>query len=131
MKKTIVIAFMAGFLSSFVGGSLGVIASSAYAGERDERVFVYGTLLNPVTRTYACKCLVSLEATTLEGYAKTYRDLIPARNSHVRGGIILVNDRELANLDQYENVPEQYVREKLMVEDESAWVYFKTDQSEE
>lgn len=125
MRNPIVIAFIAGLLSSFVGGSLGVIASSAYTSERDERVFVYGTLTNPITRTYACQCFVALEPTTIDGYAKTYRNLIRAENSRVRGGIIMVNDRELANLDRYENVPDEYIRERFIIKDTPAWVYRK------
>lgn len=91
MNRLIIIAFTAGLLSSFLGGTLGIMAASTFQDtERTEAVFVYGTLMNPITRAYACVCWTGLRPETLDGYVKTLRNIVPAENSRVRGGVITV-----------------------------------------
>ena len=126
MNRYIIFAFLMGLLSSFLGGSLGMIAASPLTQERTEYVFVYGTLTNPVTRAYACWCWTELEPARLPGYAKTIRNIVPVRSGVVRGGLIKVSSEELARLDAYEDVPRDYERRRIRVGDRMVWVYFKT-----
>ena len=127
MNRLTVIAFFFGVLSSFLGGTLGIIAASPITEDRTEQVFVYGTLTNPLYRTYACLCLTELEPTRLTGYAKTIRNIIPAKNSFVPGGIIRVSRDELARIDAYEGVPTDYRRFQVVVDGRYVWVYQKTE----
>lgn len=127
MKRIIIIAFMAGVASSFIGGTMGVIMSSPYTEERTEVVFVYATLTNPLIRTYACWCKTPLKPAELHGYTKGIRNVIPATSGSVKGGLIAVSKKELARLDRYEDIPHQYRRERVVVGKLTAWIYIKND----
>jgi len=94
-------------------------------GSRDNQVFVYGTLLNPVVRAITCHCFVATEAATLTGYEKRGRTIVTSTSSEVRGAFINVSDWELAALDQYEGVPQDYDRQRLVIEGEPTWVYIE------
>lgn len=127
MKYKLLVVFIMGMLSSFIGGSAGMIAASPYTQDRTERVFIYGTLLNPVTRTIACWCVTDTYPFTLTGYARTIRNIIPSPNGQVPGSIIAVSKRELARLDAYEGVPEKYVRTLIKINRRDVWVYLKNE----
>lgn len=125
MNKKIFIAFAMGVISSFVGGTLGLMAASPYTQERTEAVFVYGTLTNPLTRAYACLCFVDTRPGRLEGYTKTLRNVIPSPSGFVRGDVIVVSKKELARLDQYEGAPLKYQRTRITIGKIPMWVYLK------
>jgi gamma-glutamylcyclotransferase (GGCT)/AIG2-like uncharacterized protein YtfP len=95
-------------------------------GERTETVFVYGTLANPLFRTYACRCLTSLEPAVLPDYEKVDLDIIPQANNQASGGIITVSEKELKRIDHYEGTPTNYRREEITIEGTTHWVYLKT-----
>ncbi len=126
-KQMIVGAFFAGLLSSFVGGTAGIIAASQYRTDRDQVLFVYGPLAESTTRTYACLCLTDFLAATLPGYAKTRQDIIPAPNSQVNGGLVLLSKTELARIDAYQNLSPTYQRVKIPVNKQSVWIYRTVD----
>ena len=125
MNRLIIIAFCAGVLSSFIGGTLGIMAASPYTQERTEKIFVYGTLTNPLFRAYACVCFTEFEPTFLNGYVKGVRNIHEAPSSRVKGGIIEVSKTELTRIDAYEGVPHHYRREQVEVDGETVWVYIK------
>ena len=92
-------------------------------GERTERLFVYGTLMNPVVRFYACHCVVEEEAATLSSYQKLGRNIVLDETSVVTGTIIHVSSWELESIDRYEKTPIKYVRQRIEIEGRPAWVY--------
>lgn len=125
MNRITLFAFTAGVLSSFIGGSLGIIYASPYTEQRTETIFVYGTLTNPVIRMYACLCKTPLTEATLEGYSKGNLTIFEAPSASVSGGLIAVSPKELARLDAYENIPDKYRRETVIVRNTPVWVYIK------
>jgi len=94
-------------------------------GERTESVFVYGTLQNPVFRAYACYCYTEGEKVTLDEYEKVNLNILPNPDEQVSGKIIKVSKKELERIDRYEDVPSNYRREQISIDDRIHWVYFK------
>lgn len=96
-------------------------------GERTERVFVYGTLTNPIVRSLACRCFVNEIQAHLSDYRKAGRlNIAPATGGSVTGEIIIVSAWELAQLDAYERVPERYQRIGVTIDGAPTWVYMRT-----
>jgi gamma-glutamylcyclotransferase (GGCT)/AIG2-like uncharacterized protein YtfP len=97
---------------------------------RTETIFVYGTLKNPWIRTFACHCRTAAIPTTLSGYKKVGLTITPHASGEVEGFIITVDTIELAHLDQYEDVPHTYRRERLTINNEMHWVYINNPGAE-
>jgi len=118
--------------SFFMGMLLGALSVILIAPdviplqERPHSLFVYGTLQNNLIRFYACLCLVPEKPATLPGYEKIGLNIVPSENNSVSGSIIRVSAAELERIDNYENVPERYLRKEISVEEETHWVYVKT-----
>ncbi|MEM9336427.1 MAG: gamma-glutamylcyclotransferase family protein [Patescibacteria group bacterium] len=123
MNRLIVIAFLAGVASSFIGGTLGLVAASPHTQERDQRIFIYDGLMNPLRRSYACRCWVLRNEVTLEGYIKTVRSVIETPSGRVNGGIINISDTELAHLDRHYGVPHDYRRTLINHNGFDTWLY--------
>ena len=125
--------FAARYRVYYAGGTLLLLSSilSYYflvtypASQRTETVFVYATLTNPLIRTYACRCFVGSQPSTLSGYYRDGRTIIASNTATVNGVIITVSPAELARLDRYEGVPIDYQRESLLVNDVPVFVYIK------
>lgn len=112
-------------MSSFLGGTLGIVMASPHTEERTEIVFVYGTLTNPLIRGYACLCKTRMVPEKLSGYSKGNLTIFEAKNSSVEGGLIAVSKKELSRLDEFEGVPNKYRREKIKLPRGPVWVYIK------
>lgn len=125
LTRAVIVAFLAGVLSSYLGGTVGLMASSGYEKSRTEPVFIYETLLNPITRAYACLCFTEATPATLSGFTETIRNITPAPSGTVRGAIIMVTTDELKRIDEYEGVPHDYIRTRVEVDRKVAWVYIK------
>lgn len=93
-----------------------------------EYVFVYGTLKNPLLRFYACRCVTDATPYTLSGYTYNERNIYKSTaEDSVTGYILSVTPLELARFDTYENIPQQYQRNQLQIQQKSVWWYQKTD----
>lgn len=125
MNKMIPIAFLAGVLSSVVGGTFGLIMATPYTQERTELVFVYDNLTNPITRMYACYCRSDLQPATLSGYVKGVRTIVGAPSGEVSGGLIALSEEEFARLDRFKEFPRKYRRDRVTVNGHLAWIYVK------
>ena len=94
-----------------------------------EYLFVYGTLTNPLTRFYACRCLPETMApATLSGYARIphQRTIVPGTSEdRVSGTILTITPVELRRFDRYERVPQKYRRERVTINEKDVWVYIK------
>ncbi len=98
-----------------------------------EKIFVYGTLLDPVIQLQLFGREISpLAKASLNGWKKKtdkdYPYLIPDETAITRGSIIELSEKELVIADQWEEVPREYKRLKLTVtvQDEGelmVWVY--------
>jgi gamma-glutamylcyclotransferase (GGCT)/AIG2-like uncharacterized protein YtfP len=97
------------------------------APDRSETLFVYGTLMNPWIRSFACLCRTSTSEVTLTGYEKIGRNIVLSEGSTVDGYRIRLSPSELARVDRYEGVPENYRRERIMIDGTEHWVYFKNE----
>ena len=104
---------------------LSIILFSPFSEPRTETVFVYGTLTNPIIRTYACWCLSGSTPATLADYKKEGLTIIPKPGSQVNGQLITLSETELARVDRYESVPDNYKRFELSTKNTSLWVYIK------
>lgn len=93
---------------------------------RTEKVFVYGTLLNPIVRSAVCSCFLETTQAQLLEYAKHGRNIVPTASSTVTGAVITVSAWELERLDRYERTPEKYTRERINIMGEEMWVYIRT-----
>lgn len=97
------------------------------APDRTETLFVYGTLMNPWIRSFACLCRTSTTEVTLTGYEKVGRNIVPSEGSTVNGYRIRLSPSELARVDRYEGVPENYRRTTLTIDEQVHWVYLKNE----
>lgn len=127
MNRMIVVAFLAGLLSSLVGGMLGYIAANTFADGPKQPIFIYDRLENSLVRTLACRCFVEPETAVLNGYAETVTSIVKSPNSRVRGGVIEVSETSLAHLDAFYDVPERFVRERVQFGVQFVWVYRATE----
>lgn len=116
--------------SAVIGGTLLLalfitpLIPTTHSG-RTETVFVYGTLKNPWIRAYACRCRTAATPAVLPGYKKSGLTITPNARNSVSGFIIAVASEELNRLDRYENIPHQYRREQIEIDDTEHWVYIK------
>ncbi len=98
-----------------------------------EKVFVYGTLLEPAIQLQLFGRIISpLSTAVLKGWTKRtdkeYPYLIPEVNALTQGCIIEISAAELTIADQWEEVPREYLRIKLPVtlptgNEINVWVY--------
>lgn len=95
--------------------------------DRTEPVFVYGTLMNPWIRSYACWCRTASEPVVLVDYRKVGLNIVPDPQSQVHGHRIMLSPEELARVDRYEDTPRNYRRARIEIDDVSHWVYFKNE----
>jgi gamma-glutamylcyclotransferase (GGCT)/AIG2-like uncharacterized protein YtfP len=98
-------------------------------------LFVYGSLLNPDERARLLSRPVAAVPARLMGYErgrKRYFYVIRRETAEVMGAILSgLGDSELALLDEYEEVPQLYTRERVDVIDASGaafecWIYLPT-----
>ena len=108
-------------MTTFAGGSfvgaLITISVLSLTALRTEPVFVYGTLTQPVFRTYACLCFVGATPAQLPGFEKAGRTIHKTNHSVVPGQLITVSKQELRLLDRYEGVPDRYRRITVRLRD--------------
>jgi len=100
-----------------------------------ERLFVYGSLLDPAERWRLLRRDVSLLPATLFDFsrARTQHYFVThAPGASVDGAVLLGLDRtDLRILDEYEQLPELYTRERITVRleggsDIECWIYLPT-----
>nr|WP_163503307.1 gamma-glutamylcyclotransferase family protein [Halomonas socia] len=92
--------------------------------EGEHRVFVYGTLRNPLVRWWVYGRMGSPQPARLEGFRRTRLDLEPAPDDAVDGLLLHVDHDELARLDRYERLGIRYERVPQQLADgRIAWVY--------
>jgi gamma-glutamylcyclotransferase (GGCT)/AIG2-like uncharacterized protein YtfP len=123
--KYLLNAFFAGVIAGAMLSFLAIALHSPGNETRDETIFVYGTLTNPIIRMYACWCLTESQTAVLAGYSKTGLNIVPDEEDVVVGKIITVSPTELARIDRYENTPENYQRNRIELNGELVWVYQK------
>ena len=116
-RKYTVLAILLVFLFS------GWLLTSPQTKPTDNTLFVYGTLKYPIVRNLVCLCRSETKDVTLNDYAKEGLNIVPQSGSDVEGKIIYVSDRELARIDKYENVPDKYLRDKIIIDDVEHFVY--------
>jgi gamma-glutamylcyclotransferase (GGCT)/AIG2-like uncharacterized protein YtfP len=102
-------------------------------------LFVYGALLNPDERERLLGRRVTAFPARLPGYErgrKHYFFVMQREGAEVAGAILAgLSDDELAILDEYEEVPELYARERIDLLDETGaavqcWIYLPTSWAE-
>ena len=102
----------------------------------NEMLFVYGTLMNPAERLRLLGRPIDASPARLAGYTRGQKRyyFIAKQPDAVTNGAVLegLTASELAILDNYEDVPTLYTRERIEVlaADNSkieCWVYLPTD----
>lgn len=92
--------------------------------DEPQRVFVYGTLRNPVLRRAIIRRAVDARPAILPDYRKENLDIVPAAGDQTPGLVFTVDAEGLRRLDRYERLGLRYQRvELLLADDRSAWVY--------
>jgi gamma-glutamylcyclotransferase (GGCT)/AIG2-like uncharacterized protein YtfP len=104
-------------------------------GDSAGRLFVYGTLIDREFReTMLGRVIDSIEA-TLEGFERgrgAHWHIARREGVSVRAVVLIgITEAEFAKLDEYEEVPTLYTRERVMVTDKQGralecWVYLPT-----
>ena len=106
----------------------------------NEVLFVYGSLLNPAERLRVLGRAVDTVPARLPGYARGRKRyyFVAQRPDAVTDGAILegLSLRDLAALDEYEQVPTLYTRERIEViatdgRKINCWTYLPTDWARE
>jgi gamma-glutamylcyclotransferase (GGCT)/AIG2-like uncharacterized protein YtfP len=102
----------------------------------DELLFVYGTLMNPAERVLIIGRPIDASPGRLPGYARGRKGhyFVAKQAGAVTDGAILegLSGRELKILDEYEEAPALYTRERIEVLDADGrriecWIYMPTD----
>ena len=105
-----------------------------------EILFVYGTLMNPAERMRLLGRPVNASPARLEGYARGRKRyyFVAEEAGAVTDGAILdgLTAHDLAILDEYEDVPTLYTRERIEVlaadcRKVECWIYRPTDWAQE
>ncbi|MFO7766488.1 MAG: gamma-glutamylcyclotransferase family protein [Pelovirga sp.] len=92
--------------------------------EGDHRVFVYGTLRNPLIRLLIIRGSTHTHPANLPGYKKQGLDIIAATGETVSGLVFSVNAEGLRRLDRYERLGVRYERvQHTLADGDPAWVY--------
>lgn len=100
-----------------------------------EMLFVYGTLMNPAERIRLLGRPIDASPARLPGYARGRKryHFVAIQADAVTDGAILegLSARDFAILDDYENVPTLYTRERIEVLAADArkiecWIYLPT-----
>lgn len=104
----------------------------------DELLFVYGALMNPAERVMLLGRPIDASPARLPGYArgrKRYYFVAKQAGAVTEGAILEgLNARDLATLDEYEEVPALYTRERVEVlaadgRKIECWIYLPTSWS--
>lgn len=94
--------------------------------QRQNHVFVYGTLRYAPVRWVVMGASGSPQEATLEGFERNQLDLTPNPHSYVEGLLLEVTPTQLARLDRYERLGIRYERVKQTLSDgTTAWVYLR------
>ena len=99
-------------------------------GSIGERLFVYGSLLDAAERRSLLGRAVASRPARLLGFERGRRRhyyVMPREGSAVEGAIIKgLDQRDLAILDRYEEVPTLYTRERITIDGLECWIYLPT-----
>lgn len=94
--------------------------------EREHRVFVYGTLRQPLLRRLVTGEWLDARRARLPGFVRRGLDLEPAPGGDTAGEVLTVTAPVLARLDRYERLGIRYERvEVVLASGERAWVYLR------
>lgn len=88
--------------------------------------FAYGSNLNRVQMKKRCPDSIPLVSVKLKGYKlvfNEYADIIENEEDIVSGAIYKVSDRDIINLDIYEEYPKLYKKIDIVVEDDEGKSY--------
>jgi gamma-glutamylcyclotransferase (GGCT)/AIG2-like uncharacterized protein YtfP len=105
------------------------------AANRNSRLFVYGALLERARRVRLLGSEVEVSAATLGGYARMrarHFYIVRRAGAKTRGAILSwLGARDFRILDEYEDVPRLYTRERIEVTDDrgaqvECWIYMPT-----
>ncbi len=105
------------------------------AAKRDSRLFVYGALLDRKRRAQLLGREVELRKAVLGGYARMrarHFYIVRRAGALTRGAILSgLGARDFRILDEYEDVPRLYTRERIEVRDDrgdtvECWIYLPT-----
>lgn len=96
-------------------------SSQLVPGLQGHRIFVYGTLMrSEAGHPYLAHCRFEGETRTLARYDLVdvggYPGLVSGGNKAIRGEIYAIDERSLPLIDEYEDVPELYVRRAIELE---------------
>ncbi|MEQ8514276.1 MAG: gamma-glutamylcyclotransferase family protein, partial [Chromatocurvus sp.] len=92
--------------------------------DREHRVFVYGTLRQPLVRRLVTGQWIDTREATLPGFARRGLDLERTPGASTPGETFVVDARVLARLDRYERLGIRYRRMQATLSDgKRAWVY--------
>ncbi|TCO76665.1 gamma-glutamylcyclotransferase family protein [Chromatocurvus halotolerans] len=97
---------------------------AAIDADREHRVFVYGTLRQPLVRRLVTGNWIETREATLPGFAQQGLDLERRPGAVTEGEVFTVEAPVLARLDRYERLGIRYERvPAILANDEEAWVY--------
>jgi gamma-glutamylcyclotransferase (GGCT)/AIG2-like uncharacterized protein YtfP len=100
-----------------------------------DRLFVYGTLVDSSWRRRLLGREIEGEPARLDGYERRrgrYYFVAPRPGATVEGAILRrLNSRDFAIIDEYEDVPRLYTRERVIARyrdggDVECWIYLPT-----
>lgn len=101
---------------------------AAIDADREHRVFVYGTLRQPLVRRLVTGKWIETREATLPGFAQQGLDLERRPGAATEGEVFTVAASTLARLDRYERLGIRYERvPATLANDEQVWVYRRLD----
>ncbi len=103
--------------------------------DKNFSLFVYGALLRPAERMRLLGRQIAARPAMLRGYARLHARhyfVVPREGAETPGEIVSgLSEREMRILDDYEDVPRLYTRDRIEVVDQdgttlSCWIYMPT-----
>ncbi len=94
--------------------------------DREHRIFVYGTLRQPIVRRLVTGQWIATREAELAGFTQRGLDLEPQPGATTEGEVFEVEAPVLARLDRYERLGIRYERvEARLTSGKKTWVYLR------
>lgn len=94
------------------------------------RLFVYGTLRNPLIRWLVIGRRVDTRSAWLPGFERDGLTIVSRSGARTPGEVLEVDAEAMRRLDRYERLGERYERVRVRLEDgERVWAYRRLSQS--
>lgn len=114
----------------FLGPSVGSLQLPEHYNSTGYRVFVYGTLKQPLVRRFITGARVPATPAQLPAFKRHGLTIKPKPDAMVEGLLLEVSAQQMRRLDRYERLGLRYCRFQVqLASGEQVWAYQRFDES--